>query len=64
MCYDLNNPDLQKDSSIDVFVSSNYHDATLFRLTTVTEPDKIAELADTQPEDGSIEKRARLNSTE
>jgi hypothetical protein len=64
MCYVLNNSDLQKDSSIDVFVSSNYHDATLFRLAAVTEPDKIAELADNQPEDGSIEKRARLNSSE
>ena len=54
------------DNTIDVFATSHFHDATLFRLKTITDADKIAQLTEElHVEDlATSEKRQRLNSSE
>lgn len=50
-----------ENSDFDIFASSHFHDATLMRLKTVKDSDKIAEL-EQKANDGEVEKRQRTNS--
>lgn len=44
----------------DIFISSHYHDASLVRLSTEKDPDKIAQLEQANED---TEKRQRVNSS-
>lgn len=57
ICYVPSRQNEQTD--FDIFVSSHFHDATLYKLSTVKDPEKILQL-ETELEDS--EKRQRLNS--
>ena len=50
------------DTCFDIFVTSHFQDATLFRLKTITDPERIAQLSEAQDEQSAAEKRQRLNS--
>ena len=50
-------------TDFDIFVSSHFHDATLLRLKTVTDPEKIAQLEERSSAE-EVQKRQRVNSNE